>query len=88
MIPSIATMVLLVKFFSYTGLGRIMSIPATLFLNITFFILILNFKRKIIIEGIQMFNLDYSRINKRIIGDCLTSPGIFAERFNTMMKKK
>ncbi|MFE5319248.1 S-layer homology domain-containing protein [Paenibacillus sp. NPDC056579] len=45
MIPSIVTMFLLVEFFPYTGLGRIVSIPATLFLNITFFILLLIFTR-------------------------------------------
>ncbi|NQX62725.1 hypothetical protein [Paenibacillus qinlingensis] len=48
MIPSIATMFLLVEFFPYTGLGRIVSIPATLFLNITFFILFLHFTRNLI----------------------------------------
>ncbi|UKS29636.1 hypothetical protein LOZ80_12145 [Paenibacillus sp. HWE-109] len=47
MIPSIATMFLLVEFFPYTGLGRIVSIPVTLFLNITFFILLLNFTRNL-----------------------------------------
>lgn len=47
MIPSIATMFALVEFFPYTGLGRIVSIPATLFLNIAFFILFLHFTRNL-----------------------------------------
>lgn len=37
MLPSIATIFLLIEFFPYTGLGRIVSIPVTLILNLTFF---------------------------------------------------
>ncbi|MGO4273590.1 hypothetical protein AB4Z22_27780 [Paenibacillus sp. TAF58] len=47
LIPSIVTMVLLVEFFPKTGLGRILSIPETLFLNSVIFILILSFTRKL-----------------------------------------
>lgn len=34
MIPSVAAIFLLIEHFPYTGLGRIVSIPTTLFLNI------------------------------------------------------
>jgi len=45
MIPSIITLFLLVEFFPYTGLGRIVSIPTTLFLNIALFIMFQIFTR-------------------------------------------
>ena len=35
MIPSIVTILLLIEYFPYTGLGRVVSIPITLFFNIT-----------------------------------------------------
>lgn len=35
MSPSIATIFLLIEFFPYTGLGRVISIPITLFINIS-----------------------------------------------------
>lgn len=35
MIPGIATILLLIEYFPYTGLGRVVSIPITIFLNIT-----------------------------------------------------
>lgn len=47
MIPSIATMFLLVEFFPNTGLGRVASIPGTLFVNITILLLSLNLIRKL-----------------------------------------
>lgn len=33
LIPSIATILLLIEYFPYTGLGRVISIPITLFFN-------------------------------------------------------
>lgn len=35
MVPTIITVSLLIEFFPYTGLGRIVSIPSTFFINFT-----------------------------------------------------
>lgn len=47
MIPSIVAIFLLIEYFPYTGLGRIVSIPITLFFNITILLISLLITRKI-----------------------------------------
>ncbi|MED1950198.1 hypothetical protein [Brevibacillus centrosporus] len=47
MIPSIATLLLLIEYFPYTGLGRVVSIPITLFFNITILIISLFITEKL-----------------------------------------
>ncbi|MCY9667153.1 hypothetical protein M5X11_19810 [Paenibacillus alginolyticus] len=46
MVPSIATIFLLIEFFPYTGLGRVVSIPATLFVNATILLISLLITQK------------------------------------------
>ncbi|GED72607.1 hypothetical protein BRE01_63090 [Brevibacillus reuszeri] len=47
MIPSIVTMLLLIEYFPYTGLGRVVSIPITLFFNITILLISLLITQKL-----------------------------------------
>ncbi|MEK3659680.1 hypothetical protein NSQ29_08940 [Paenibacillus sp. FSL F4-0236] len=47
MIPSILAIFLLIEYFPYTGLGRILSIPITLFFNIIILLISLLITRKI-----------------------------------------
>lgn len=46
-IPSIATILLLLDYFPYTGLGRIVSIPITLILNIAILLISLFITQKL-----------------------------------------
>ncbi|MDF9842068.1 hypothetical protein M2105_003104 [Paenibacillus sp. PastF-1] len=47
MIPSILTIFLLIEYFPYTGLGRILSVPITVFLNIVILLISILITRKI-----------------------------------------
>ncbi|MGG4444795.1 hypothetical protein [Brevibacillus fortis] len=47
MIPSIVTILLLIEYFPYTGLGRIVSIPISLILNIAILLFSLLFTQKV-----------------------------------------
>ncbi|RIX46563.1 hypothetical protein D3P08_26095 [Paenibacillus nanensis] len=47
LIPSIATMILLIKFFPFTGLARVITIPITLFVNVIFLAFTLFITQKI-----------------------------------------
>ncbi|WP_342548600.1 hypothetical protein NST69_04335 [Paenibacillus sp. FSL P2-0089] len=55
MIPSILAIFLLIEYFPYTGLGRILSIPSTLFFNTTIFLISLLITRKIKSKVIKSF---------------------------------
>lgn len=47
MIPSIAAIFVLIEYFPYTGLGRVISIPITLFFNITIMLISLLITKKL-----------------------------------------
>ncbi|KQL44618.1 hypothetical protein AN963_24915 [Brevibacillus choshinensis] len=47
LIPSIATILLLIEYFPYTGLGRVISIPITLLFNITILLVSLFITQKL-----------------------------------------
>lgn len=47
MIPSILAIFLLIEYFPYTGLGRILSIPITLFFNLVILLIFVFITRKI-----------------------------------------
>ncbi|MBY0088183.1 hypothetical protein [Brevibacillus brevis] len=55
MIPSIVTILLLIEYFPYTGLGRIVSIPITLILNIAILLFSLLLTQKLKSRGSKSF---------------------------------
>ena len=76
MIPSIVTMLLLIEYFPYTGLGRVVSIPITLFFNITILLISLLITQKYKINCIQKFDLDCSHTTKCVGSDFFASTRI------------
>lgn len=47
MLPGIATILLFIEYFPYTGLGRVVSIPITIFLNVTILLISLCITQKL-----------------------------------------
>ncbi|CAM3399076.1 Histidine kinase [Paenibacillus lupini] len=90
-LPTIVTIMLLIRFFPYTGLGRIISVPLTILLNLVFLLVSLIVVQRIRSKVFQTLcwcaSILITIVNAIVMHPQESSPSVFnqlIEKFNNI----